>query len=140
MFTRRQLLSSSLLAPLVALMPSAAQARVSTAAKKTKVCALTAIPVGTGKVFTVGGAPYLISQPKKGTFKAFRASCTHKGCFLPSPAVGKITCGCHGAQFDGLTGKNVAGTQKHPAELLPNLAPVPAVQVTVDKTSVYLTV
>lgn len=140
MFTRRQILSTSLLAPLVALLPSAAQARISTAAKKTKVCSLTAIPVGTGKVFTVGGAPYLISQPKKGTFKAFYAACTHQGCALPSPVAGTMTCFCHSARFDALTGKNLAGTRKHPQELLPNLSAVPAIQVTTDKTSVYLTV
>ncbi len=136
MITRRHILGSAFLAPLVAILPGARGSRV-LAATKTKVCARSAVPVGTGKVFTVSGRPYLISQPSAGTFRAFRASCTHAGCTLPSPSLGKIRCGCHGAQFNGLTGANTAGPGGSRAGTVGNL---PAVTVSVDATYVYVTV
>ncbi|HEX5383502.1 MAG TPA: Rieske (2Fe-2S) protein [Propionibacteriaceae bacterium] len=40
------------------------------------------IPIGNGKIFP--DAPTVITQPKKGQFKAFSAICTHMGCLVDS--------------------------------------------------------
>ncbi len=44
-------------------------------------------------------ADYVITQPAKGTFKAFSKICTHKGCPVADVAGGNIECRCHGSKF-----------------------------------------
>ncbi|AIC47950.1 Rieske (2Fe-2S) protein [Rhodoluna lacicola] len=84
------------------------------AAKTYTVCKTSAVPVRGGKTFSVGGKKILITQPKKGTFKAFVAVCTHQG----SPLDGKeniknneIVCPLHFARFDTTTGAAKPGSQ-----------------------------
>jgi nitrite reductase/ring-hydroxylating ferredoxin subunit len=74
------------------------------AAKTYTVCKTSAIAVRSGKTFTVGGKKILITQPKKGTFKAFIAVCTHAGAALTGAANNEIQCASHGAKFDAESG------------------------------------
>ena len=80
------------------------------AAKTYTVCKTSAVPVKGGKTFSVGGKKILITQPKKGTFKAFLAVCTHQGGALNGAVNNEIKCNLHGAKFDATTGmaKSVA--------------------------------
>ena len=54
------------------------------------------IPIGSGKVFP--DAQTVITQPKKGQFKAFSAVCTHMGCLVDSITT-TINCPCHGSKY-----------------------------------------
>ncbi|MEY4494546.1 MAG: hypothetical protein RL570_661 [Actinomycetota bacterium] len=96
------------------------------AAKTYTVCKTSAVPVKGGKAFSVGGKKILITQPKKGTFKAFVAVCTHQGGALDGAKNNEIVCNLHGARFDATTG---AGSP--PAQM-----PLSKVTVTVSGGSV----
>ncbi len=65
------------------------------------------VPVGGGVI--LGDQNVVVTQPQKGTFEGFSATCTHQGCILASVASGTINCGCHGSQFSISDGSNVAG-------------------------------
>jgi Rieske Fe-S protein len=65
------------------------------------------VPVGGGVILSAQNV--VVTQPKKGTFEGFSATCTHQGCILASVASGTINCGCHGSQFSITDGSNVAG-------------------------------
>jgi nitrite reductase/ring-hydroxylating ferredoxin subunit len=78
------------------------------AAKTYSVCKTSAVPVKGGKTFSVGGKKILITQPKKGTFKAFVAVCTHQGGALDGAKNNEIICNLHGARFDATTGASKA--------------------------------
>jgi Rieske Fe-S protein len=56
----------------------------------------TDIPVGSGKIFPV--AQTVITQPKKGEFKAFSSVCTHQGCQVDT-ITDTINCPCHGSKY-----------------------------------------
>jgi Rieske Fe-S protein len=55
------------------------------------------VPVGGGVVLDQKNM--VITQPTKGTFKAFTATCTHQGCQVVEVKGGTIRCPCHGSQF-----------------------------------------
>lgn len=55
------------------------------------------IPVGGGKVFE--SEKVVVTQPTQGEFKAFSATCTHRGCTVGSVSGGTINCPCHGSKF-----------------------------------------
>jgi Rieske Fe-S protein len=55
------------------------------------------VPVGGGVILT--DADYVITQPTKGTYKAFTKICTHQGCAVAEVANGVIHCDCHGSEF-----------------------------------------
>jgi nitrite reductase/ring-hydroxylating ferredoxin subunit len=74
------------------------------AAKTYTVCKTSAVPVKGGKTFSVGGKNILITQPKKGSFKAFLAICTHQGGALDGATNNEIMCNLHGAKFDATSG------------------------------------
>jgi nitrite reductase/ring-hydroxylating ferredoxin subunit len=57
----------------------------------------TEIPVGGGKVFK--DQKVVVVQPTQGQFKAYDATCTHRGCSVESIAGGLISCPCHGSKF-----------------------------------------
>ena len=59
--------------------------------------ATSAIPVGGGTVFA--GQEVVVTQPTRGTFKAFSITCPHQGCSVNSVANGTINCPCHGSRF-----------------------------------------
>ena len=71
------------------------------------------VPVGGGVI--LGEQNVVVTQPTKGTFEGFSATCTHQGCILASVADGTINCGCHGSQFSITDGSNVAGPSGAPA-------------------------
>jgi len=75
----------------------------------------------------------VVTQPKKGTFEGFSATCTHQGCTLASVAAGTINCGCHGSQFSITDGSNVAGPSGSPAG---SVAALPRVAVKVKGANV----
>jgi Rieske Fe-S protein len=83
------------------------------------------IPVGGGKVFDA--EKVVVTQPKAGEFKAFDATCTHKGCTVAAVANGTINCPCHGSKFNMATGAVVSG---------PATAPLPGKKATVSGGSI----
>jgi Rieske Fe-S protein len=78
-----------------------------------------AVPVG-GSVNTTDsdGKPIVVSQPTTGTYKAFSAVCTHKGCTV-KPAGKQLKCPCHGSVYDAFTGKNLSGPAPSPLTEIP---------------------
>ena len=75
------------------------------AAKTYTVGKTNLVPIKGGKIFTIGGKRVLITQPKKGSFKAFLATCTHQGYEVNEEVRNnEIKCGFHGARFDASTG------------------------------------
>lgn len=67
------------------------------------------IPQGGGRVF--GDQEVVVTQPSEGTFKAFSATCTHRGCTVGTVEESLIKCPCHGSQYD----INDASVQAGPA-------------------------
>jgi len=59
------------------------------------------------------GAPILVVREAANDFRAFSMQCTHEGCPLNPPAAGKLTCPCHGSQFD-LAGNVLKGPAAYP--------------------------
>jgi nitrite reductase/ring-hydroxylating ferredoxin subunit len=84
------------------------------------------VPVGGGVILS--SANVVVTQPEKGRFAGFSATCTHQGCILASVAGGTINCGCHGSQFSIRDGANVTGPSGSPAG---SVAPLPKVPVKV---------
>lgn len=62
-----------------------------------RLAATSAIPVGGGTVFA--DQEIVVTQPTRGTFKAFSATCPHQGCSVDKVANGTINCPCHGSKF-----------------------------------------
>lgn len=56
----------------------------------------------------------VVTQPAKGEFKAFSATCTHQGCLVGAVENGTIDCFCHGSTFDDTTGAVVRGPATEP--------------------------
>ena len=79
------------------------------------------VPVGGGIV--LGGKDVVLTQPKKGEFKAFSAICTHAGCQVGGVQQGVIVCPCHGSLFS-ITDGSVQGG--------PAPTPLPAVNISVQ--------
>lgn len=86
------------------------------------------VPVGGGVILS--DANYVVTQPTKGTYKAFSKICTHQGCKVGSVADGVIKCPCHGSQFS-----IEDGSVKHP----PASKPLPESKTTVSGAKVYVT-
>jgi Rieske Fe-S protein len=91
------------------------------------------VPVGGGVV--LGDQNVVVTQPTKGTFEGFSATCTHQGCILANVAGGTINCGCHGSQFSITDGSNVAGPSGSPAG---SVAPLPKVPVKAKGANIVL--
>ncbi|MGQ0625744.1 MAG: Rieske 2Fe-2S domain-containing protein [Sporichthyaceae bacterium] len=83
------------------------------------------IPVGGGKIFE--SEKVVVTQPTKGNFKGFSASCTHTGCTVGSVAQGSIICPCHGSRFSIADGTVQTG---------PAPAPLPPEAITVADGSI----
>jgi Rieske Fe-S protein len=99
----------------------------SSAAAANALTATSAIPVGSGKIFS--GPKVVVTQPSAGEFKAFSAVCTHMGCIVNQINAGTIDCPCHGSQYNISTGAVVAG---------PAPKPLPPVQIKVSGGSILL--
>lgn len=104
------------------------------ASKKYKVCATKEIKVGGASSFRIAAAKntmVLITQPKKGVFRAFDQRCTHDGFAVNSIDGKNLLCQAHGALFD----MNSGAVQRGPAR-----RPLTKYTVTVEKNSVYVTI
>jgi nitrite reductase/ring-hydroxylating ferredoxin subunit len=66
------------------------------------------VPVGSGVILTDGGGVVVV-QPTAGDFKAFSAVCPHQGCQVDSIDSSKITCPCHGSEFNVTDGAVIQG-------------------------------
>ena len=103
------------------------------AAKTYKICKTTDVKVGSARMFSVGGRGIVVTQPKKNTFKAFNANCTHQGAPLAAKVgavrtvSGSMICPQHGAGFDTTTGAATRG---------PAVAPLDKITVKVSGTQV----
>ncbi|MGW5429243.1 Rieske (2Fe-2S) protein [Streptomyces sp. NPDC004059] len=86
------------------------------------------IPEGGGKIFK--DQKVVVTQPKKGDFKAFSAICTHLGCTVSRVADGTIDCPCHGSKFHVADGSVAHGPAKRP---------LPAKSIKVEGNSIKLT-
>jgi Rieske Fe-S protein len=85
------------------------------------------IPVGGGVVIV--GKKVVVTQPVPGTFAAFSAICTHRGCTVNKVANGTIDCPCHGSRFAIADGSVVEG---------PASRPLPRRQITVSGGAIVL--
>ena len=87
------------------------------------------IPIGHGKVVSVGNKPIIVTNTDHGV-KAFSAICTHLGCIVTWDASRQIIlCPCHDGQFNPVTGTVIAG---------PPPTPLPAVPVSVEGEDIYV--
>jgi Rieske Fe-S protein len=75
------------------------------------------VPTGGGVILS--SANMVVTQPAKGTFKVFSATCTHQGCPVSQITGQTIDCPCHGSQFSITDGSVVQG---------PAQAPLPAIK------------
>lgn len=84
------------------------------------------VPVGSVYSFTnpADGQPAFLVQPTEGTFLAYSAVCTHRGCAVQPDDMG-FTCPCHGATYDK-SGQVTGG---------PATSSLAAIAVTVDAAS-----
>ncbi|MGH3313873.1 MAG: Rieske (2Fe-2S) protein [Streptomyces sp.] len=65
------------------------------------------IPEGGGKIFKE--QKVVVTRPSGTEYKAFSATCTHKGCLVTEVADGTINCACHGSKFDVNDGSVTTG-------------------------------
>lgn len=72
---------------------------------------LLAAPDGTVRDYRNLGNFFLVKDA--GGIYAMTAVCTHMGCIVGAPADSKITCPCHGSQYD-LGGANLVGPATQP--------------------------
>jgi Rieske Fe-S protein len=91
----------------------------STLAPGTTLTPTSAVPVGGGLI--LDAEKTVVTQPVKGTFKAFSSICTHAGCRVTSIEGGQIICPCHQSHFSITDGSVVSG---------PAPSPLPATPVT----------
>ena len=87
------------------------------AAKTYTVCKTSDIAVRGGKTFKVGNRNILITQPRKGTFRAFVATCTHQGGALRNAKNNEIVCPLHGAKFNADSGRTTPDTAQSASAL-----------------------
>jgi Rieske Fe-S protein len=93
----------------------------------TALAKVSEIPVGGGKIFT--DKKVVVTQPQKGTIKAFSSTCTHMGCTVTAVRGGTIDCPCHGSRFRISDGAVAGG---------PAPSPLPPVAVTVKGDTITL--
>ena len=85
--------SSSPTAEATSARPSASKAQ----APKGPSVATSKVPVGGGVI--LADADYVVTQPSKGSYKAFSKICTHQGCPVAEVRGGVIHCNCHGSEY-----------------------------------------
>ena len=75
------------------------------------------VPLGGGTV--IDGV--LVTQPEPGKFRAFDATCPHRGAQVSPPRDGVITCAAHNSRFRETDGARISG----PATARARLARIP---------------
>lgn len=70
------------------------------------------IPVGGGTVYP--RQKLVVTQPTRGEYRAFDATCTHQGCLVAHCRDGAINCPCHDSRFSLEDGSVVEGPAKKP--------------------------
>ena len=75
-----------------------------------------AVPVGGGVIIA---NTVVVTQPERGTFKAFSAICTHLGCPVSNVTDGVIFCPCHNSQFSASDGSVIVGPAPSPLPEVP---------------------
>jgi Rieske Fe-S protein len=86
------------------------------------------VPVGGGVILKNAG--FVVTQPTKGTYRAFTKICTHMGCKVASIKNENIHCDCHGSEFSIKD-----GSVTHP----PASKPLKEFETTVFGRRVYVT-
>lgn len=84
------------------------------AAKTYTVGKASEVAVGSAKMYTVAGTPVIVTQPKKGVFKAFKGYCTHEQVQLAGIQGSNLVCNQHGATFNTTSGKVTGGPARSP--------------------------
>jgi nitrite reductase/ring-hydroxylating ferredoxin subunit len=128
--TRRQVFKFAA-AGLAALGLSAQSEVALAASKRVKAGRVKSIPVRGVKAYTLNGQYIIITQPRKGTFKAFSGSCTHQGVRMRSVSGSNVVCTAHGSTFSATTGKVTKG---------PATSALKTYRTSVKKGFVYVTV
>ena len=107
----RRALLTSLAAGLATIGLSALGETAAHAAKTYNVCKTSAIKVGSGKVYRPAGASIsvLVTQPRKGVWRAFNANCNHQNLPVAGATNNVAICNQHGSQFNADTGAVIAG-------------------------------
>lgn len=128
-FSRRSAVTATAAVVGSALLVACGDGRSATAAKTVDIEIDAAkVPVGGGHVDTTNSV--VVTQPSKGTYKAFSSVCPHQGCRVGSVNADAIVCPCHGSRFDPATGDVTAG----PAEKA-----LPAKKVVVQGAKLHIT-
>ena len=76
---------------------------------------------------TIAGGVVLTTDASGGVH-GVSATCTHQGCSVQGPRDGKVSCPCHGSEFDASSGNVLRG---------PATRPLPPVPVHVQGDQVY---
>lgn len=70
------------------------------------------VPEGSG--FIMPNGDYVVTQPTKGSYKAFNKKCTHKGCPVSQITNKEIICRCHNSKFSIEDGSVIDGPATAP--------------------------
>lgn len=105
--------------PAAASAPSAAESSTAAASASASSSAASGpsvttaeVPVGSGIIMP--DAAYVVTQPEKGTYKAFSKICTHQGCPVTMITNREIVCPCHGSRFSIDDGSVISGPAPTP--------------------------
>jgi Rieske Fe-S protein len=73
---------------------------------------VSAVDVGGGVILPAKNT--VVTQPTKGVFEGFSATCTHMGCIVANIQDGRIICPCHGSMYSIKTGDVLGGPAPRP--------------------------
>ena len=106
--TRRRMLQAAAvgLAAIGLSIPAEAAMAASTQVKAGKA---STVPLKSGRSFTLKGQYIIVTQPKKGVYKAFSGICTHQPQYITGISGTNLVCRAHGAYFDTTTGNPTGG-------------------------------
>lgn len=118
---RRTVLRAAALAPAVGLgltaCSSGGNGSRSAPTEPVDLGAADEVPVGGSKLYTDENV--VVSRIADDEYKAFSSICTHARCPIEKLQGAKLTCQCHGSQFDARNGKVLREPAVTPLEELP---------------------
>jgi len=79
------------------------------AASLVKAGKASTVPVKGAAPFTLKGQYIIVTQPKKGVFKAFSGICTHMGAQITNIQGTNLVCAVHGSTYNDSTGAVTGG-------------------------------